>query len=37
MDSGKRIIMMVTDIRGMMLAQNIMDSGRMIKEMETQF
>ena len=29
-DSGKRIIMKATDIRGMMMAQNIMDDGRII-------
>jgi hypothetical protein len=37
MDSGKSIRRMVTDIRGMMMAQNILDSTRMMYEMETQF
>jgi predicted RNA binding protein with dsRBD fold (UPF0201 family) len=37
MVSGKRIRRMVTDIRSLLMAQNIMDSGRIINYMETQF
>jgi hypothetical protein len=37
MDSGKTIIMMVMDISRIVMAQNIIHSGRIINEMETQF
>jgi hypothetical protein len=37
MDSGKRIRRRVTGIGRVVMAQNIMDSGRTINEMETQF
>jgi hypothetical protein len=36
MDSGKRINMMATDIRGMLMAQNIMDHGRITQDGEIQ-
>ena len=37
MDSGQRIIMMVTDIREMLLAQNTMGHGRITQDREMQF
>jgi hypothetical protein len=37
MDSGKSIIMMVMDISKLQMAHNIIHSGRMVNEMETQF
>jgi hypothetical protein len=36
MDSGKRINTMATDIRGMLMAQNIMDHGRITQDGEIQ-